>query len=91
MIQVRKKTTCFYIFFTPLLLCYAKTIGGGFLTHKKNKKKKTKEEGTMAATAKNYAYEVRAKEGKKIMAQPAVSKAFLEDCKKVAQKYRRRK
>ncbi|MCO7172543.1 hypothetical protein NIA70_10295 [[Clostridium] scindens] len=45
----------------------------------------------MAATAKNYAYEVRAKEGKKIMAQPAVSKAFLEDCKKVAQKYRRRK
>lgn len=55
------------------------------------KREQTKEEGTMAATAKNYAYEVRAKEGKRIMAQPAVSKAFLDDCKKVAQKYRKRK
>lgn len=44
----------------------------------------------MAATVKNYVYEVKAKEGKKIMAQPAVSKAFLDDCKKVAQKYRKK-
>ena len=45
----------------------------------------------MAATVRNYAYEVRVKESKKIMAQPAVSKAFLDDCKKVAQKYRKKK
>ena len=45
----------------------------------------------MAATVRNYAYEVRAKESKKIMAQTAVSKAFLDDCKKVAQKYRKKK
>ena len=45
----------------------------------------------MAATVRNYAYEVRATESKKIMAQPAVSKAFLDDCKKVAQKYRKKK
>lgn len=45
----------------------------------------------MAATVKNYAYEVKAQDGKKIMAQPAVSKAFLNDCKKVAQKYRKKK
>lgn len=45
----------------------------------------------MAATVRNYAYEVKAKDGKRIMAQPAVSKAFLDDCKKVAQKYRKKK
>lgn len=57
----------------------------------KNKRKSnTKEEDTMAAAIKNYAYEVKAKESKKIIAQPAVSKAFLEDCKKVAQKYRKK-
>ena len=56
-----------------------------------NKRNNSKEEGTMAATVRNYAYEVRVKESKKIMAQPAVSKAFLDDCKKVAQKYRKKK
>lgn len=62
------------------------------MTHGFGEKKETKEEeGTMAATVKNYAYEVRAKDGKRIMAQPAVSKAFLDDCKKVAQKYRKKK
>lgn len=50
-----------------------------------------KEEDTMAATVKNYAYEVKADEGKKILEQPAVSKAFLKECRKVAQKYRKKK
>ena len=59
--------------------------------NQENNKEKNKEEGTMAATVKNYAYEVKAQDGKKIMAQPAVSKAFLNDCKKVAQKYRKKK
>lgn len=45
----------------------------------------------MAATVRNYAYEVRANDGKKIMAQKPVSKAFLDECKKVAQKYRKKK
>lgn len=49
------------------------------------------EEDTMAAMAKNYVYEVKALDGKKILSQPAVSKDFLDDCKKVAQKYRKKK
>lgn len=57
----------------------------------KRNKGKNKEEGTMAATVRNYAYEVRANDGKKIMAQKPVSKAFLDECKKVAQKYRKKK
>lgn len=57
---------------------------------RKNVRGNTKEEDTMAAAVKNYAYEVKPKESKKIIAQPAVSKAFLEDCKKVAQKYRKK-
>lgn len=44
----------------------------------------------MALTIKNYAYEVKVKDGKRIMAQPAVSQAFLNDCKKVAEKYRKK-
>ena len=58
--------------------------------NKRKKRKHAKEEDTMAAAVKNYAYEVKANEGKKILEQPAVSKAFLKDCKKVAQKYRKR-
>ena len=50
-----------------------------------------KEEDTMSATARNHVYEVKNRDCKKILAQPAVSKAFLEDCKKVAQKYRKKK
>lgn len=45
----------------------------------------------MAATVKNYAYMVKANDAKKIMDQPAVSKDFLEECKRVAQKYRKKK
>lgn len=45
----------------------------------------------MSATAKNYVYEVKSKDSKQLLARPAVSKAFLEDCKKVAQKYRKKK
>lgn len=45
----------------------------------------------MAATVKNYVYEVCAEERKRIMKQSPVSKEFLEDCKKVAQKYRKKK
>ena len=44
----------------------------------------------MAATVKNYVYEVNQKDAIKIMAQAAVSKAFLDDCKKVAEKYRKK-
>ena len=44
----------------------------------------------MSATARNFVYEVKAKDSKKILSQPAVSKSFLEDCKKVAQKYRKK-
>lgn len=58
---------------------------------KRKKRKQMKEEDTMAATVKNYAYEVKADEGKKILEQPAVSKAFLKECRKVAQKYRKKK
>lgn len=43
----------------------------------------------MAAAVKNYAYEVEVKDGKRIMAQSPVNKAFLDDCKKVAEKYRK--
>ena len=45
----------------------------------------------MSVTAKNFIYEVKEKDCKKILAQPAVSKAFLEECRKVAQKYRKKK
>ena len=75
---------------------FLKKMGGVdvFVKRKRSKKRRlgeiTKEEDTMAATARNFVYEVKAKEGKKILAQPAASKSFLEDCKKVAQKYRRK-
>lgn len=58
---------------------------------KRKKRRQTKEEDTMAAAVKNYAYEVKADEGKKILEQPAVSKAFLKECREVAQKYRKKK
>lgn len=35
-------------------------------------------------------YEVTAQEAEKIRTQPAVSKSFLDNCKNVAQKYRRK-
>lgn len=57
---------------------------------KRKKRKQLKEEDTMAAAVKNYVYEVKADEGKKILEQPAVSKAFLKECRKVAQKYRKK-
>lgn len=57
---------------------------------KKTDKILTKESDTMATQVKNYVYEVRAEEGKKILAQPAVSKLFLEECKKIAQKYHKK-
>lgn len=66
-------------------------LRGGFLSDEKKHKENSKEEDTMAAAVKNYAYEVPAKDGKKILAEKPVSKAFLEDCKKVAQKYRKKK
>ena len=44
----------------------------------------------MAATAKNFVYEVKATDSKRIISQPAVSKAFLQECKKVAQKYQKK-
>lgn len=57
----------------------------------KNSKKCTKEEeDTMAAIAKNYVYEVKTADSKRIIEQPAVSKSFLKDCKKVAQKYQKK-
>ena len=49
-----------------------------------------KEEDTVAATAKNFVYEIKAKEAKKILAQPPVSKEFVDNCKKVARKYRKK-
>ena len=58
---------------------------------KRKKRRQMKEEDTMAAAVKNYAYEVKADEGKKILEQPAVSKAFLKECREVAQKYRKKK
>lgn len=70
-----------------------KNIGGAdvFMSKRNNsEKRKTKEEDTMSATARNFVYEVKAKDSKKILSQPAVSKSFLEDCKKVAQKYRKK-
>jgi len=48
------------------------------------------EEKHMAAMVKNFVYEVEMEESKKIREQPAVSKLFLEDCKKVAKKYQRK-
>jgi len=43
------------------------------------------------ATTKNYVYEVKCTDSKKIIAQPAASKAFLEKCKQVAKKYQKKK
>lgn len=58
---------------------------------KEDLKKCVKEEDdTMAATAKNFVYEVKATDSKRIISQPAVSKAFLQECKKVAQKYQKK-
>ena len=58
---------------------------------KKGTSTQTKEEeGTMAATVKNYVYEVKSADSKRILEQPAVSKSFLKECKKVAQKYRKK-
>lgn len=64
---------------------------------KRNRENSTKEtsdtkEGndTMSATARNFVYEISAKDTKKVLAQPAASKKFLEDCKKVAEKYRKK-
>ena len=73
-----------------------KTGGVNVFMSKKNKKlneqnQKTKEEDTMSATARNFVYEVKTKDSKKILTQPAASKTFLEECKKVAQKYRKNK
>ena len=48
------------------------------------------EEGTMAATVKNYVYEVKGADSKRILEQPTVSKSFLTECKKIAQKYRKK-
>ena len=45
---------------------------------------------TMSATARNFVYEISVKDTKKVLAQPAASKKFLEDCKKVAEKYRKK-
>lgn len=63
-------------------------------TGKKNSSKKqrdTKERNdTMSATARNFVYEISSKDTKKVLAQPAASKKFLEDCKKVAEKYRKK-
>lgn len=44
----------------------------------------------MSATARNFVYEVSAKDVKKVLEQPAVSKEFLDECKKVAEKYRKK-
>ena len=44
----------------------------------------------MAATVKNYVYEVKSADSKRILEQPAVSKSFLKECKKVAQKSRKK-
>lgn len=60
---------------------------------KSNTKEKcdTKEgNDTMSATARNFVYEISSKDTKKVLAQPAASKKFLEDCKKVAEKYRKK-
>lgn len=50
-----------------------------------------KEESTMAAAAKNFVYEVSAKEFKKVESTPSITKEFIEECKKVAEKYRKKK
>lgn len=46
---------------------------------------------TMSATARNFVYEISKKDSKKVLMQPAASKKFLDDCKKVAEKYRKKK
>lgn len=53
--------------------------------------KRKEGDDTMAATTKNYVYEVKCTDSKKIIAQPAASKAFLEKCKQVAKKYQKKK
>lgn len=44
----------------------------------------------MSATARNFVYEVSAKDVKKVLDQPPVSKEFLDECKRVAEKYRKK-
>ena len=58
---------------------------------KRKKRQNEREEDTMAAITKNYVYEVKPADCKKVAAHPAASKSFLDDCKRVADKYRKRK
>ena len=58
----------------------------------KQAKDKPKEEvDTMAAAARNYVYEVKVSNKKNTKQEAVISKEFLESCKKVAEKYRKKK
>ena len=50
----------------------------------------TKEVGTMAANTKNYVYEVDKKNVQTVLKSPGVSKHFIEECKRIAEKYRKK-
>lgn len=44
----------------------------------------------MPTTPRNLAYEVNAEEAKRTLKQPPVSQPFLDDCRRTAQKYRKK-
>ena len=44
----------------------------------------------MAVGAKNFVYEVKGQDSKRLIERPAVSKDFLSECKKAAQKYQKK-
>lgn len=46
---------------------------------------------TMAATARNFVFEVKNASESSAKREAVISKEFLEDCKKVAEKYRKKK
>lgn len=58
----------------------------------KKRKKHSKDKGvdTMAATARNFVYEVKVNK-KQELVEPTATKEFLKECKRVAEKYRKKK
>lgn len=62
------------------------------MEEKKHKDAKpiTKEGDTMAATARNFVYEIKIDKNTKDTKEPTVTKAFLKECKEIAEKYRKK-
>lgn len=50
----------------------------------------TKEGDTMAATARNFVYEIKMDKNRKNVEEPTVSEEFLKECRKIAEKYRKK-